>query len=126
MGQTSQVGNRSVVEYLVVADRDSTDAVDLYPTEGASAGQSSVSLPLGFNPDDRGGVRILDNIRLPDFRTVLWSGRLDLASGEVLISDWSMRPVHRVNVVPGIHTVTIGVFEHPDEPQAIGVRFERD
>jgi hypothetical protein len=92
--------------FLVLTDSLSEDVQELYPVEGAAASATSVSVP--FKPVDefrpKVAVRVASD---PGPVGAVWSGRLDLPSGVLVVSDWSMSPLARHSVEAGLYQVDV-------------------
>jgi hypothetical protein len=87
---------------LVLTDSESVDAQDLYPTSVPSGGATSVSIPLSSDLYASGDLTIHVQARARQrARGSLWSGLLELPSGVLMASDWSMRPLVRYEVPGG-------------------------
>lgn len=94
-----------VPDFLVLTDSGSSDVSDLYPVDEAVAGFDCVSVPL-----PSGTIGNLEGLQFSTAVVdgeVLWAGSLSFPSGTVLVTNHSMRPLHRHQLVPGKYDVVV-------------------
>ena len=93
-------------DFLVLTDSDSSDARDLYSLDEPVAGFDCVSVPLAY-----GTIGELEGLQFSTDAViggdVLWAGPLSFPSGTVLVTNQSMRPLYRHQLVPGTYHVAV-------------------
>ena len=101
---------------FVLTDRESGDVDDLYDGDiGVTAGTSSLVVRLASTKGltdtfPRGTATVAVAATGSSFAAPLsriWSGQLFLLSGSLLLSEWSMEPLERIDVPPGSYYAAV-------------------
>jgi hypothetical protein len=95
-------------DLLVLTDSESADDQALYPSVGSSVGSTSVSIRLPAGTAGTSQPVVVERMeRATGEPGNVWSGHLAIPSGALLVSDWSMKPLARHEVRPGVYRVDV-------------------